>query len=116
MAITKDPSALAAGDLRHLVTFLQSSITSDVGGNVETWNTYSTARAKIDPIRALDLVRTGQDTTQTFLTVSIRNRDDVNSTMRLQYQNSVYVIQGIENILQKNRVLRLTCLGIGQND
>jgi SPP1 family predicted phage head-tail adaptor len=117
MATTpKDPCALPAGDLRHTITFLQRSISTDNTGNVEAWSSYGTARAKVEPYRGTDLIRAGQDVTQTFITISTRYRADVDATMRILHDTHTYVIQGIEDLLGKHRVLRFTCLGIGAND
>jgi SPP1 family predicted phage head-tail adaptor len=116
MALKKDPLALAAGDLRHTITFLQRAITTDASGSVPTWTTYATMRAAVDPYSARELMRSGVDVTQTLITVTCRYRNDVNSTMRIQTLSGTYIISGIENVQERNRVLKITCTALGTDN
>jgi SPP1 family predicted phage head-tail adaptor len=116
-AIIKDPCALAAGTLRHAITILQQTIIPDsVSGNVDTYTMFLSTRAIIEPIHGTDLVRSGQDATQLFITVTIRYQPGITSTMRLQTDSATYRIVAIENVLEKNRVLKILCLALGANE
>lgn len=118
MATTQyNPLVLASGDLIHSITFLEKTNVIDASGNTETWaSAGKVSRAKIDPMRGLELIRSGVDVTQNYITISIRYRDDVDATMRVQFESKVYLIEAIENVLERNRVLKLTCLGLGSNN
>jgi SPP1 family predicted phage head-tail adaptor len=83
---------------------------------VQTWTPlFSDVRAAIDPYRGTELIRSGQDVTQTFIIVTIRYIEGIAATMQVQAHSGTYVIQSIQNILERNRVLKLLCLGIGAN-
>lgn len=113
---TKDPLVLPAGDLRHSVTLLQQSATTDEAGSVVNWVSFATVRAAIDPVSGMELIRSGVDVTQTYITVKIRYIPGVTAAMRVQAANGTYVIASVENVLERNRLLKLTCVGIGAND
>jgi SPP1 family predicted phage head-tail adaptor len=111
----KDPLALEAGDLRHSITILQPWITMGSSGAETSYTAFlSDVRAKIEPMRGTDIVKSGMTTTQTFLTVTIRYVSGITAQMQVQRQSgATYIIQAIENVLERNRVLKLLCLDIG---
>jgi SPP1 family predicted phage head-tail adaptor len=112
----KDPLLLPAGALRHVVTILQSTLTTDLSGVVTTWTPFvSDIRAKIEPMRGLELLRSGQDATNNYITVTIRYVPGIQAAMRVKAHDATYLIQNIENVLERNRVLKLMCLGLGEN-
>jgi SPP1 family predicted phage head-tail adaptor len=117
MATTpKDPCALPAGDLRHSITILAPTLTTDSTGNVRTYSSFLTdVRAKIDPFHGVELIRSGQDISQVYITVSIRYVPGITSEMQVQAYHGLYTVRYVENVLERNRVLKLTCLGIGDN-
>lgn len=112
----KDPLALPAGSLRHAVTILQPSFTTDASGTITTWSTFTVVRASLDPIRGIEIIHSGQDVTNVFLTMKCRYIPGIDTTMRAQSQHGQYIIQAIENVLERNRVLVLTLLAVGQNE
>ena len=114
--IENDPTGLAAGDLCHSITILSATASSDASGNIATYTPFLTGvRAKIDPVRGVELIRSGQDVTQTFITVTIRYVPGITSQMQVQAYHGLYSIRSIENVLERNRVLKLLCLAIGNN-
>lgn len=113
--------SLDFGKLRHAVTIQSfgptSPATFDASGPVRAWGTYTTAMAAIKTVRGTDVIRSGQVTTQLFLTVTMWWQSGILPNMRVLNDNgSKYVIQSIENILELNTILVLNCLGIGAND
>lgn len=112
---TKDPLVLPAGDLRHSVTLLQQQATTDEAGSVVNWVSFASVRAAIEPVSGMELIQAGVDATQTYLTLKIRYIPGVTAAMRVQATNGTYVIASVENVLERNRVLKLTCLGVGAN-
>lgn len=112
----KDPLVLPAGELRHSITILAPTLTTDATGNVMTYTPFLTdVRAKIDPVKGLELIRSGQDISQTFITVSIRYVPGITSQMQVQAHHGLYTIRYIENVLERNRVLKLMCLALEGN-
>lgn len=75
-----------------------------------------TAYAKIDPLRAAEVIKGGSDVSQVRIDVTIRYRPGITANMRLQTPNGAQLlIEGIENRLEMNMWLILTCLGVGAN-
>jgi head-tail adaptor len=67
-------------------------------------------------MRGTDLVRSGQDTSLVFITVTIRWQPGITSAMRIQTATGTYSIQAVENVLERNRRLNLLCLALGANE
>lgn len=109
------------GQRRHLITIQSltqaSPPTYDASGALVTnWTTFLSTWARILPNRATDVIRNGQTTTQTFLVLNIRYRAGILSNMRVSWTNGTYVIQGIENVEERNQELNLICLALGANE
>jgi len=109
------------GRMRHSVTIQKQGPTSppsyDSTGPVLAWSAFATARAAIEIMCGTDVIKSGQTTTQLFLTVAILFQAGILPNMRVLNENgSVYVIQSIENVLEMNQILLLTCVGLGAND
>ena len=104
------------GKMVHQVTILQQQTIQDISGASTQWVPFVTTWAEIIPVRGIDVVRSGQDTTQLFLTVKIRWQTGILAKMRVQSLNGQYVIQAIENPGERNVILVLTCLGLGSNE
>ena len=108
------------GSMRHAITIQQQGPTSpptyDSAGPHLVWTTFAAAMAAIETVRGTDVIKSGQDTTQLFLTATIWYQAGIQPNMRVVSDNgSVYVIQAVENILELNVVLVLKCLALGQN-
>jgi SPP1 family predicted phage head-tail adaptor len=104
------------GKLAHQITILQQTRSSDVSGTVAVWTPLLTTYAAIEPVRGTDIIRSGQATTQLFLTVTIRWQPSIQPNMRVQSNSGTYVIQSIENPGERNILLILNCLGLGANE
>ena len=105
----------------HPITIWQQAPASppeiDAGGPVMTWQPVATAMAAIEIVRGLDVIRGGQVTTQLYLTVTFWYQAGILPNMRATAENgSTYVIQSVENVNERNIVLRLNCLGLGANE
>jgi SPP1 family predicted phage head-tail adaptor len=117
MIANKDPLVLNAGDLRHAITILKLTTSVGLAGSETIWTPFLTnVRAKLEPIKGSELIRSGQDVSQTYITVTIRYQPGILAQMRIQANNGTYIIQAIENVLERNRVLQLTCLSVGANE
>lgn len=104
------------GEMVHQITILQQQTVTDASGASIQWVPFVQAWAQIDPVRGIDVVKSGQDTTKLFLTVRIRWQTGIEPNMRVQSVNGTYVIQAIENPGERNIILVLTCLGLGANE
>lgn len=112
--IYKDPVSLAAGDLRSAVTILHRTTTTDASGTVVSWSTFkSNVRCKIEPLRGVELLKSGVDTTQLYCTITARFDPAITTQMRVQtLDGDVFIIQAIENVLRRNVIMRMTCMGV----
>ena len=106
---------LDPGDLRHQITILRPTPSSDESGTTVVMAPFATARAKIEPVRGIDVIRSGQTTTQLFLTVTMWWQAGILADMQVQAPNGLYVIQAVDNVLELNQILKLTCLALGRN-
>lgn len=109
------------GSLRHAITIQSQGPASppayNESGQIVQWNAFTTAIAAIDTIRGTDVIRSGQVTTQLFLTVATWWQPGILPNMRVLNDNGgTYLIQSVENILEINSVLILNCIGLGANE
>ena len=106
---------LDSGEMRHQITILGQVPATDISGGTVAMAPLVTCYAKIEPVRGLDVIKAGQETTQLYLTISIWWQAGILPNMQVQALNGLYLIQSIENLLELNVVLKLTCLAIGKN-
>lgn len=106
------------GRMVHTITIQQQAVNGfDASGQVTQWTDFVTAQAVIEPVRGTDVVRSGQTTAQLFLTVGLWYQAGIAENMRVVSHNgATYLIQSIENVLERNAVLLLNCIGIGDNE
>ena len=109
------------GLMRHAITLQRfgasSPVAFDEAGPVLTWGPFATAMAAIEVVSGTDVIHSGQDTTKLFLMVAIWYQPGILPNMRVVADTgSTYLIQAIENVLEMNVVLVLTCLGLGPNE
>jgi SPP1 family predicted phage head-tail adaptor len=106
------------GEFRHQVTLLVPTTTTDASGNVQTFAAGAppiTAWAKIDYVRGTELIKAGQDVTQTYIKLTAWYRQEFKSNCRIQVPSgSQFLIQNVENVKEMNTFMVLMCLGIGE--
>jgi head-tail adaptor len=104
------------GELRHLVTINQQQASSDASGNeVAMVELYLDVPAKCKIFKGTDVIKSGQQTTNTYLTVTIWFQPGILPNMQLQRKGDTvtYLIQSIDNLELMDIVLVLNCLAIG---
>jgi head-tail adaptor len=101
--------------MRHQITILGQVPATDISGGTVAMAPLVTCYAKIEPVRGIDIIRSGQETTQLFLIISIWWQAGILSNMQVQALNGLYLIQSVENVLELDVVLKLNCLAIGKN-
>ena len=108
---------LNPGELVHQISILQQVDGSDESGATVTMQPlFANLPAKIEAVRGIDVLRSGQATTQLFVTVSIWFRAGILPNMQVQTATSLYLIQSVENVMERGIVLKLNCLALGRND
>jgi SPP1 family predicted phage head-tail adaptor len=103
------------GRMVHRITILKQTPGVDISGAVVTWSEFVTAWAAIDPVRGTDIIRSGQDTTQLYLTITMRWQAGILPSMRVRSNNGTYIIQAIQNPGERNVLLVLTCVALTAN-
>ena len=106
---------LDSGEMRHQITILGQVPATDVSGGTVAMVPLVTCYAKIEPVRGIDVIKSGQETTQLFLIISIWWQAGILANMQVQALNGLYLIQSVENVLELDVVLKLNCLAIGKN-
>ena len=107
---------LDSGEMRHQITILGQVPSSDVSGSTVTMAPILTCYAKIEPVRGVDVIKSGQETTQLFLTLSIWWQAGIVANMQVQALNGLYVIEEIENVLEMDIVLKMNCIALGSSE
>lgn len=110
-----DPLFIDAGDLRNQVSFSNVSASNDgFGQPVNTWSNYMTTFAKVENLSGQQLYQSDAFTSQAVWRITIRwpGAGVVNVGDRCFFGAHVFVVQIVNNVLERNRVLQLTCLEI----
>lgn len=103
------------GEMVHRITILQQVRSSDISGTTVVWAPLLSTWAKIVPVKGTDVIKSGQITTQLFLTTTIFWQAGILPNMRVQSLHGTHEIQSIENPGERNILLVLNCLGLGAN-
>ena len=111
---------LDIGACRHVISIMVQSPFSppefDLAGQKFQWTKFTTAIAAIDQVRGTDVIRSGQTTTQLYLTVAMQFQPGILPSMRIDNAGNTYIIQSVENVLEMSQVLVLNCLALGSNE
>lgn len=113
-----DPLYISAGALRNAVTITaQNPAQSDAAGQPipGNWTTVLTTRASIRAATAREQVQDGQVAAQATYIIVLRwpgSSVRIVTGQHVVFGNNTYLIQDVDNILQRNRVIKLTCIQI----
>ena len=114
-----DPLHIDVGSLRHEVTIQAPSTTKNAyGESIATWANVLTTRAAIQSTNSAaykDQFAQNALAAQSTYVVTMRHpgsQVDIKTGMRLIYHGDTYVITSLDNVLERNRVLRLACVVI----
>jgi len=114
-----DPLLLQPGDLRHPIEVQEASSSRDSFGQTSsTWIPVLTTRAKIESVTSLaykELIQNNAIASQASDVVTIRWPGigiDLEPGMRVVYKDNILLVQAVDNVLRRNRVVKLYCLVI----
>jgi len=116
-----DPLQLQAGDLRHSITIqAENTGTADAFGNPSsTWTNVLTTRAKIEGTTSNTyraMVQVTAVASQATDVITIRwPKQTIKPGMRVQFGDNTYLIQAVDNVLRRNRIVRLVCMAIDED-
>lgn len=89
---------LAAGRLRHHVTFyeLTRSIDMDSGEHTEEWTPlWVDVPAEVAPLSVREFVASQATQVQVSVRITIRRRSGVKATMRVEHRDKMYNVEGV---------------------
>lgn len=107
--------SLRAGDLCHQVSFARASVVQDASGQpLNSWPQYLTTRARVENLSGQQLYQADAFTSQAVWRITVRwpGAGVIQSGDRCFFQDHVYEVQIVNNLLERGRVLELTCLEI----
>lgn len=96
--------------LRHRITIQYKTVTQDaIGNEIETWHTFATVWAAIEPISGREYFAAAQTNAEVNHRIKIRPLPGVNSEMRAVWDNRIFEIEAVLNIKEKNVEVHLMC-------
>ena len=105
---------LNPGELVHQVRLQHRQETTDISGTATVWVDYLAAMAAVEPMRGLDVIKSGQEITQLPVTVTMYWAAGVLPSMRVVTDSGeTLAIRAIENPDGRNLVLKLHCVALG---
>lgn len=104
---------MQAGKLRHRVTIQErqsgSPQQSSSGAPDEAWTTRVTAYAAIEPLRGREFLEAQAVQSQVAVRIRIRYRPGITAGMRVVKGSTVYDIQAVLNMAERDAELHLMC-------
>lgn len=101
---------MRAGQLRHLITIQQRSVTrDDFGAESESWTTFSQLWAKVSPLSGQELEQAQAMHSETTHQVTIRYLVGITTEMRVQHAGRTLNILAVTNPDERNIQLELLC-------
>lgn len=119
MSLNSDWPDVDPGEFRHEITLLEARADTDASGVKTTYvagEPPTTAWAKIEYVRATEVIKAGLDVSQVYLKLTMWYRPEFTGGNRIQAPNgSQFIIQAAENVRMMNMFQVITCLGVGAN-
>lgn len=101
---------MRAGKLRHKITIESKSNAQDAyGALVETWSTYATAWASIEPLTGREYFEQGKVSSEVTTRIRIRHISGVTNLMRVKFGTRIFTIVTVINIDERNKEYELMC-------
>lgn len=96
--------------LRERITIQQPARVADAHGQmVETWTTFATVWAAIEPLQGREFFSAQQENAETKTRIRIRYREGVMPDMRVVYDSRYYNIRSVINPREHDREMQLMC-------
>ena len=110
---------IQAGELRHAIQVLEVSATRDAAGQpISTWTSVLSTRAKIEST-------SGRSYKESFAGNALASQSTdlitirwpgpgitLKPGMRVTFGDNTFLVQAVDNVLRRDRVVRLACLVI----
>jgi len=101
---------MGIGQMRERVSIEAESLADDgMGGSVRSYEAVAVVWAKVKPLKGGEKLFAAQVEARQAYHVTIRYRDDVNTTQRLVWRGNVMNIKAVANTDMHQRFLILEC-------
>lgn len=101
---------MRAGQLRHRIVLQQLTTTqNEFGEPVQTWTTFATVYAAVEPLRGREFFAAQQITAELSVRIRIRYRSDVKPAWRAVWGAHTYDIQDVIDVDGRHTELQLMC-------
>jgi head-tail adaptor len=112
----KDPLVIKSGELRNSIEFLYPDYVMGDSGSETIYKPFCVTRAKIEPFKGTELIKSSIDTTLTYFIITMRWRPGIHDKMRIRFHDSIWRIQLIEDVLLRHRKLVITAEEFGEDN
>ena len=104
---------MQAGRLRHQVIIQSRTAASPQrtpsGAPDEAWADLYTVWAAIEPLRGKEFMESQAVNSAVATRIRIRYRSGIDATMRVKFGTTIYSIEAVINLEERNRELQLMC-------
>lgn len=101
-------SEIGVNQLQHRIVIQTRSQASDgAGGVTETWSTFATVWASIEPMRANEVFWARHLEARVTHKVIIRYLANLTTSMRFTFGGRTFQIKGVRNLKEENRWLEI---------
>lgn len=110
-------SNIAAGRLRHIVSIeRQVEIIDSNGDHHREWQYVTSLRAEIRPLSGRELLMAQQVQSQVSVNIVARYREDVDASMRIKNNGTIYNILAVIHDPESGREWMMMPCAVGTND
>ena len=101
---------MRAGGLRHRVALQQPSVETDaMGGESQTFVTYATVWASIEPLRGTERLAVQQAQSDQTHKIRMRYRKSLTTQHRILFDSRAFNINAVANTFERDRELLVDC-------
>ena len=101
---------MRAGTLRHRLAFKAATGAQNAfGESIETWETYATLWAQLEPLRGEELIHARQVTATVSYRIRVRYNSSIAPAHRAVLGSRIFEINSVINVRHRNRELELFC-------
>jgi SPP1 family predicted phage head-tail adaptor len=116
-----DPLFIPAGSLRHKIVIKQPNTTPDAFGqtSTSTGTTILTTRASINTLSQRESAQANALTSLVTHSITFRYPGDsiqLQAGMEVDYRSHIFKVQAVDNVLMRNRVMKLLVLSLNQSE
>lgn len=102
---------MKAGTLRHQVVVQKRAMTRDsLGAPVETWSTFATVFAEVQPLRGREYLDIRAAQSEVTTRIRMRYLAGMNTTMRITHDGAIYRVVDVINENSRDRMIECMCV------